>query len=126
MAEGEKLRYSGILKGVLASFLATLVCMLILTAVCYFGNISDALLGVLVFLASVACVLLGGVLVSKSAGKSGLLHGLLLGAGYFLVILLLSWLFRKGIQMDMHLLTLLFGSLCGGMLGGVLGVNAKN
>ena len=126
MAEGEKLQTRGIIKGILVSMITAVVGMLLLTAVCYFSNISNQFLGGLCFFVSVFCVFLGGFFVARSAGRAGLLHGILLGGGFYLILLVVSWILQKGIRMDLHLITLLVGSLAGGMLGGIMGVNTKN
>lgn len=126
MAEERKLNGKGVLKGIAFSVLATLFCMVILTAVCYFGNISDKLLGILIFAATILSVFVGALFVSRNAQRAGLLHGALLGVGYFLVVFLVSLILKRQITFDVHLVTMLLGNVAGGMLGGIFGVNAKN
>ena len=126
MAEEQKLNGKGILKGIIFSVLATVACMAVLALVCYFGNISDKLLGILVFAATILCVFTGALFVSRNAQKSGLVHGALLGLGYFLAVFIVSLILQKKVDFDMHLATLLMGDVAAGMLGGVFGINAKN
>ncbi|GEM_PF-2401510 len=126
MAEERKLNGKGILKGIIFSILATVACMAVLALVCYFGNISDKLLGILAYVATILCVFIGALFVSRNAQKAGLVHGALLGAGYFVIIFVVSLILQKKITFDMHLITLLMGDVAAGMLGGVFGINAKN
>ena len=126
MSEERKINVKGILKGILFSAIATVICMVILTLICYFGDISDKLLGILVFAAAVLCVFLGALLVAGNAQKSGLAHGALLGIGYFLIIFIISLILQRKVVYSTHLVTMLVGTVAGGMLGGILGVHTKN
>ena len=125
MSEEKKLNFAGIGKGMVFSIVLTFVFILIIAAVCYFANISDRLLSVLVFAATGASVLLGAVLVAKSAGGSGLLHGAVLGIGYILIMTLTSVISQKEFTFNSQALTMLICVLACGMLGGILGINSK-
>ena len=126
MAEERKLNGKGILKGIIFSILVTAVCMVALALVCYFGNISDKLLGILIFIATILSIFAGALFVSRNAQKAGLIHGGLLGLGYFLVVLAAGMILQKGLVWDMRLVTMLLGDVAAGMLGGILGINGKN
>lgn len=125
MSEGKKLNFAGIGKGMVFSLILTFVFILIIAAVCYFANISDRLLSILVFAATGLSVLLGAVLVSKSADGAGLLHGAVLGAGYILIMTISSAVTQKGFVFNQQALTMLICVLACGMLGGILGINSK-
>jgi putative membrane protein (TIGR04086 family) len=126
MTDEKKLNIAGIGKGIVFSLILTFVLILIIAAVCYFATVSDRLLSVLVFAATGISVLLGAVFVARNAEGSGFLHGAVLGIGYILIMLLSNIISQKGFKMDSQLLTMLVCVLACGMLGGILGINAKN
>lgn len=125
MSEEKNLNFAGIGKGMLFSLVLTFVFILIIAAVCYFANISDRLLSVLVFAATGLSVFFGAVLVARSANSSGLLNGAVMGIGYILVMLMSSAVSQKGFVFNSQIVTMLICVLACGMLGGILGINAK-
>lgn len=126
MIDEKKINVSGIGKGIIFSLLLTFVLILVIAAVCYFANVSDKLLSILVFLATGLSVLAGAIFVARNAPGSGLLHGIILGAGYLAVLLLSSMISQKGIHFNSQMVSMLICIPACGMLGGVLGINAKN
>lgn len=121
----KKINFSGVLKGIAFSILLTIIFLLILTAVCYFSDISDKMLSILIFAASVISVFGGAFAVARNSDFSGILHGLLLGLGYFIILLASSIIINKGFFPNMHLLSLLISCVCSGMLGGIFGINTQ-
>lgn len=123
MAEKKKLNYMALVKGILFSIALTLILILIITCICYWGNISEKILGLMLFAASAVSVFFSSVLMMKSIKKSGFIYGLLNGLGYFIVILVASICFSGKFSPSAQVFTMLAGTLLAGALGGVLGVN---
>lgn len=121
----EMINVKGILKSLVFSIAATILCLFILSVVCYFSNLSDKMTSILVFALTVICVFLGGLFASKTAPKSGFLHGGLVGFGYFLLLFLCSILANKGFAVSAHTLSMGIGCVGAGILGGILGINSK-
>ncbi len=126
MAEDNRLNFKGILKGIVFSLIATIVLVVLLAVVSYFTDIPDNIISALLFVVSVVSVLIGGLLVAKSSSQRGLLHGALLGIGYFIIILSASFIMKKQFDVSMHMITMFLADIAGGMLGGILGINSKN
>lgn len=126
MSEEKNINISGIGKGIIFSLLLTFVLMLIIAAVCYFATVSDRLLSILVFFATGVSVLLGAVFVAKNAPGAGFAHGVALGVGYLLIMLLSSLISQKGIHFDAQMVSMLICIPACGMLGGILGINSSN
>ncbi len=127
MSEGQrKMNWHGIMKGILFAAVFTFLLILGIAAVCYFASVPEKLISVLTMAASGLGVLLGSAAVSKSAGYAGLLHGLLLAAGYMLLLWLSGILVQKSVCMSVHFVSVCLCVLACGMLGGVMGVGAAN
>ncbi len=114
---------TGIIKGIAFSLIFTFILLLIIAGACYFFTISDALLSVLVMAAVGLSIFISSAAVSKNIEKSGLLHGLAIAAGYFIIIVLTGIIVKKCFSPNMNMLTVLIASLASGALGGIIGVN---
>lgn len=123
MAEKKKLNYMALVKGILFSIALTLILILIITCICYWGNISEKVLGLMLFAASAVSVFFSSVLMTKSIKRAGFIYGLLNGLGYFIVILVASICFSGKFSPSAQVFTMLAGTLLAGALGGILGVN---
>ncbi len=123
MSEKKKIHYMSLVKGILFSIALTLVFILIITCICYWGNISEKVLGLLLFLASALSVFISSFFIAKSIKRAGFLYGLLNGLGYFLVILAASICFSGSFSPSSQIITMLIGTVLSGALGGVIGVN---
>lgn len=125
MSESKKINFVGIGKGIGFSLILTFVLLFIIALVCYFSSISDKMLSLFVFIATAMSVLTGALFVAKNADGSGLVHGLILGIGYLVIMFVTELIFDKGINFDGSAITSAFSILLSGMLGGILGINSK-
>lgn len=123
MAETKKLKIKPILKSILISLVITFIFVLLLTTLCYFGNVSEKLLGFLIFLASAVSVFLSCLFMAKGIGEKGLIYGALSGFGYFAIIFVASVCSSGCFTPSTQSITMLLGSVLSGALGGVVGVN---
>lgn len=112
-----------ILKGTVFSLMLTIILVIIIAIISYFFNISDKLLSALLFLTSIISVFFGAIFVSKTTGQKGLVHGLFLALGYFLVLFCASAITKKQFDISMGLFTMFLADIASGLLGGILGVN---
>lgn len=123
MAEKNKLKITALAKGILFSIILSLILILIITFVCYWGNISEKLLGFMLFLASGISVFISSLFMAKKMKHKGFIYGTLNGILYFILITLLSVCFSGNFSLSTHVLTTLLGTVLAGALGGVIGVN---
>lgn len=121
MSEKIKLNFKGIIKGILFSVITTIVLVVVLATISYFVDINDKILSLLLFLVSIFSVLIGAVFLSKTTSTKGLLHGVLLGMGYCLVVFSTSAIIKNKIEFTNHNTIMLFANLFSGALGGILG-----
>lgn len=125
MSEKIQINFKSILKGVLASFIITVILVFIIALTTYFIDISDRLTAILLFGVSVVSTIIGGILLTRHCKQKGLLHGFLLGIFYFLIMLLISYMINMNFSWTVKTLTILISTVCGGMFGGIVGINSK-
>ena len=123
MSEKKSLNYMALVKGLLSSILFTFIMILIITCVCYWGNVSEKLLGLLLFATSAVSVFLSSFLMARKLERAGLLYGSLNGLVYFLVILTAAICFSGKFTPSSQSITMLVGSVLSGALGGIIGIN---
>lgn len=115
-----------LLKGMIVSIVLTFILLLGICCLCYFLTVSEQLLSLFVFLSTGISVFTGAFLTSLRADSSGLLHGLIHGFFYLLIVFVWGLVVNKGFFWNTHLLSMSLCILATGMLGGILGINFKN
>ena len=125
MSEKNKINFRGVGKGIIFSVILTAILVLLITTVTYFADVSDKIISILLFIASVLSTLIGALFVTRNVHENGLIHGMFVGLGYFAFILIASIVVKKGFSLNTNLITMLFANVAGGMLGGILGINSK-
>ena len=120
-----KINSRGVVKGIIFSIISTLILVVVIALASYFLDISDKVISVLLFFASVISILTGAILVTKTTDENGLVHGGLIGVGYFIVMLVASFIIKREFDFNINLLTMLISNTAGGMLGGILGINSR-
>ena len=123
MAEKKKLNYIALLKGIIFSVFFSFVLILIITCICYWGNISEKLLGLMLFVTSSLSVFMSSLFMTRKIERAGLIYGTLNGLGYFFVILVAAICFSGKFTPSTQSITMLIGSILSGALGGIIGIN---
>lgn len=123
MAEKKKLNYIALLKGIIFSVFFSFVLILIITCICYWGNISEKLLGLMLFVTSALSVFMSSLFMTRKIERAGLIYGTLNGLGYFFVILVAAICFSGKFTPSTQSITMLIGSILSGALGGIIGIN---
>lgn len=125
MSEKSKINIRSVFKGIVFSVILTFLLVLLTALISYFTDISERVVSVILFAVSVVSVFTGAVLVCRSTGENGLLHGGLIGLGYFVFLLVSSVIIKREFDLNVNLVMMLISNIAGGMLGGVLGINSK-
>lgn len=123
-AQGEnKIRVSAltILKILLAMYLLTGVLLLALSAMLYKMQLSETAVSVGIVIIYVLSGFLGGFLSGKVMKTRRFFWGMIMGGAYFLILVLGSILFQKGINMELsRFFTTLILCTASGMIGGMV------
>ena len=115
--------FGKISKCVLLSLITTVIlCGIFAVAVCLW-QIEESTARIVVFSFMIVSVLFGAYVLAKNLEHSGLFNGLIMSLGYFLVILLLSFLVSGRISLSIKDIARLVTIAAAGMLGGILGIN---
>lgn len=123
-AQGEKkerISVLAILKILLAMYLVTGGLLLLLSALLYKMQLSESVVSVGIVLIYVISGFLGGLLMGKVMKTRRFFWGMVIGGAYFLILVLGSILFEKGINMELsRLFTTLVLCTASGMIGGMV------
>lgn len=122
MSEKNTFDIFAVCKGAAVAFAVTFAFVISLALVCYFFNVSDRLLSVLVLGCAGVSNFAGAVAAAKITGKNGLVHGAAVALCYILILFLSGAIASKGIVFDAHCIICFATYVCFGALGGILGV----
>ncbi len=125
MSDERKLDLVAVGKGILIAIILTFILILIIAAVCYFATVQDKLLSLIVLAATGISVLLGALAAAKNVSGAGLLHGMILGVGYVVIMILSNLVLGGGLLFNQRLVSMIICVISCGMLGGILGINTK-
>lgn len=110
-----------LLKLLAFSYIITAVFLLILSMLLYKFRLSETIINIGIVVIYIAATFLTGFLAGKKTGTKKYLWGLFLGAGYFLILTLISLIINHGISdFSGNFLSTLFLCIGSGMLGGML------
>lgn len=110
-----------LLKLLAFSYIITAVFLLILSMLLYKFRLSETIINIGIVVIYIAATFLTGFLAGKKTGTKKYLWGLFLGAGYFLILTLISLIINHGISdFSGNFLSTLFLCVGSGMLGGML------
>lgn len=109
-----------ILKILLVMYMVTGIMLLILSVMLYKMQLSESVVSIGIVLIYVLSGFTGGFLSGKVMKRKRFLWGMAMGAGYFLILVLGSVVFQKGINMDVsRFATTLVLCTASGMAGGM-------
>ena len=119
--EGEKRTCLIICKNLLLAYLFTLIMLLFTALLLYKAGISEKAVSVMMIILYMGSCFLGGFATGKQLKIRRFLWGMIVGAGYFIILVFLSWIVgRKGVIFTRDTFTTMFLCIGGGMLGGML------
>lgn len=112
-----------ILKGLIISFLLTLISVFIYSAVLTYTNIPESYtFPVLLFITAIS-ILIGSSISTIKISKNGIQTGGAIGLIYILILYLISSLTETGFMVNINTIILIISAIVAGMLGGIVGVN---
>lgn len=110
-------------KGVGIAFIATLVLLLIFSAILTFTNINESAINPVIITVTGISILIGSSIGNNKIKKNGLLNGALVGVVYILIIYTISSLLNWRFNLNLQSLIMIIVAMIFGMLGGIIGVN---
>ncbi|QAA31918.1 TIGR04086 family membrane protein [Clostridium manihotivorum] len=115
--------FSNVAKGVLRSLIATMIFVVAISIVMSFSLLSVKTLSVTWVVVTCLSILLGAVYASRKNGEKGWIVGFGVGLCYFILILIVSAVFRGNMSFSVNDLWRGLLALSVGVLSGMLGIN---
>lgn len=116
---------SSMLKGVAISLLATVILLVIFSAVLTFTNIQENVITPVIIIITAISILLGSSIGNSKIKKNGLINGGLIGGIYMLTIYLISSILNWNFGLTIQSIIFIAVGVVFGILGGIIGVNKK-
>ena len=112
-------------KGIIFSFVATLVLLFIFSIVLTYTNISENTITPVIIILTGISILIGSSLATVKIKKKGLFNGALIGGIYVVILYFLSSILNTGFGLGTSTIIMIIVGVITGMLGGIVGVNLK-
>lgn len=111
------------LKGMLLAFVITFISIFIISLLLRFTNLREGKLPILNNIIMMVSIVISSVYLAMQVKEKGWLNGAFLGLGYYLVIVLLSFVAIKSISLDVITGAKLMVATLTGSIGGMIGIN---
>lgn len=114
-----------IFKSLAISFILTLILVLIVSLLLTYTSLKESGIPLLNTIVMITSITIGSIYMAVKVEENGWLNGGLIGALYFLILVLLNYLFIKPFIFDIYSVSKFFIALITGIIGGIIGVNIK-
>jgi putative membrane protein, TIGR04086 family len=112
-------------KGLLISFIMTILILLIFSIILTFTNISEKTIVPVIIISTAISILIGSSISNIRIKKNGILNGALIGGGYILILYLLSSILNARFNLNIQSIIMISVGVVFGILGGIIGVNKR-
>lgn len=109
--------------GVLRGVIATTILLIIYSIVMNFVDVTPKVTSMVYMVTTCLSIAFGGIYSAKTHGEKGWLAGLLVGAVYVAILIIVTALVNRGVSVSLFVLIQVMVSLAVGTLSGMLGVN---
>jgi len=116
----KSIEFSQTVKGIVTALILSLILTLLLSLVYFFTSFQENIIHSL-FVSGLS-VLIASFYISYQSGSRGLINGLLIGAGFFIISVIIFYIFYIDNPSWLILLEKLSVSLIAGIIGGIVGV----
>lgn len=114
-----------ILKGTALSIVATLILLIIFSAILTYTSVNEITMPAVIIIVSALSILLSSQLTTAKIKKNGIVNGILVGGLYFAFLYIISSIISKNFSMNNYSIIMMATSIVLGGLGGIIGVNKK-
>ena len=114
-----------IFKGILISFIATIVLLIIFSAILTYSSVSENVISPVIIVITAISILLGSSIGNMKIKKNGLLNGGIIGGIYILLIYFISSMLNWRFGLEIQSILMIIAGIIFGIIGGIIGVNKK-
>lgn len=115
----------GVIKGVVISYIFTIVMCLIYAIVLTYTNVQENTIPPVIIVITAISIFIGSTIGNYKIQKNGLLNGALVGLIYILTIYLISSILNGYFTLNIASVIMIVLSILFGILGGIIAVNRK-
>ncbi|HBM81967.1 MAG: TIGR04086 family membrane protein [Clostridiales bacterium] len=112
-------------KGVLISYIISIVMITIYGLLLSITSLSEASLPTAIMVITTISIAIAGIYASLKVESKGWLNGALIGLVYMIILMLLGLLFKTGVNIDKYSIFKVFMGFIIGSLSGAIGINLK-
>lgn len=113
-------------KGLLLAYIITIILILLFSLLLTYSPIKEGRISLLNTIVMIVSIVAGSIYLATKIKEKGWLSGVMLGIGYYLVLLILNFVFLRPITFDMFSLTKLGITSITGSIGGIIGINLSS
>ena len=112
-----------ILKGLLFSFIITLMSIFVFAIVLTYTNISESVIPIVIICLTFVSILIGSMIGVRKVNKNGMLHGAIIGGTYVILLYFISSLLNTGFALNLYTIFMILAGIFAGIIGGIVGIN---
>lgn len=120
-----KNNFMNIFKGIVISFILTLILLFLFSIVLTYTNIDENTIAPVIIIITVISILIGSSISTTKIKKNGIVNGGIIGLVYILTLYLISSIVETGFSLNTYSIIMMILSIMAGMIGGIVGVNVK-
>lgn len=112
-----------IAKGLMISFIVTLITIFIFSVILTYTNVSEAIVPITIIILTSVSILIGAIISMKKTSKNGLINGAIIGGTYVTLLYFASSFLNTGFSLNVYTVIMLISGIIAGIIGGIIGVN---
>ena len=112
-------------KGILISYIITMVIFIVFALLITYTDISEKHIGTVIKVTTAIVCILSGLITAGSANRGGLVWGIISGISYVAIMCIIGFALIPDYSLTSKLIVSLMLAVAGGGVGGVIGINLK-
>ena len=114
-----------IFKGIVISFILTLILLFIFSTILTYTQIPESTIGPVIIIITVISILIGSSISTIKIRKNGIINGGIIGMIYILILYLFSSMFETGFSVNIYSVIMIVFSIIAGIIGKIKRKNIK-
>lgn len=111
-------------KGLIISFVVSLISIFIFSILLAYTNISDSIIPIVIVFLTFVSILIGSIISMRKVSKNGLINGAIIGGTYVVLLYLISSILNTGFTFNIYTIIMIISGIISGIIGGIVGVNS--
>lgn len=111
-------------KGLIISFIVSLISIFIFAILLAYTNISDSIIPIVIVFLTFVSILIGSIISMRKVSKNGLINGAIIGGTYVVLLYLISSILNTGFTFNIYTVIMIIAGIISGIIGGIIGINS--